>query len=130
MKNSMSAFKEISALLRKNSKGLALRKTTIDPNAKIYKPALHLYGKKEIAIGNRKPQLTYVVGIIEQKHFTGFYSMPVYSHRKEFKLSPELGKTLKGKSCFNIRKLTPEILKELDGVIKKGIQIYKKEGWI
>jgi len=118
-------------LLEKNSKGLDARTVTIGSKAKPQKLAFHLYGKKEVRILNRKPQQTYIVGIIMQKHFIGFYSMPVYSHPKEFTIThPVLKKSRKGKSCFNISRLDDNMIRELDDIIKKSIQLYKKEGWV
>ncbi|MEP0814583.1 MAG: hypothetical protein HRF49_07955 [bacterium] len=123
-------FGKIKKLLIKHSNGLAAIEKIPGSQAKGDKPGYHLYGKKEVALAGRKPQPTYVAGIIAQKHFVGFYSMPVYSHRNEFDFSPELSKMLKGKSCFNVTTGSPEILAEIESIIKKGIEIYKKEGWI
>ncbi len=79
----------------------------------------------------RKPQQTYVVGIILQKHFVGFYSMPLYSHPREIVLdNPDLIRMRKGKSCVNVNKLNTPILCGLEKLIKEGIAVYKKEGWV
>ena len=57
--------------------------------------------------------------------------MPIYTDtelKKVFK--PELLNLLKGKSCFQIKKLD----KDLEGQIKEaldiGYKLYKKRGWI
>lgn len=94
------------------------------------KPSYHLYGKKSVSLFGRNPQPTYVAGIIQQKHFVGFYSMPIYSHPKEFSFSPELAKMVKGKSCINVTKLTPALEKELEAALLKGIRLYRKLGWV
>jgi hypothetical protein len=37
---------------------------------------------------------------------------------------------MQGKSCFNFKKVEPELLKELDGLTKKGYERFQKEeGW-
>lgn len=125
-----SLFEKLKSLLVKHSKKLNACEKIPGTKAKGGKPGYHLYGKKSVALAGRKPQPTYVAGIIAQKHFVGFYSMPIYSHRSEFEFSPELTKCLKGKSCINVTASSPAILKEIDEIIKKGIEIYKREGWI
>ncbi len=64
------------------------------------------------------------------KAMVTFYSMPFYTHPAEFELSPEMKKRLKGKSCFYIKDAAPETISELDGIIAKGVEIYRREGWI
>lgn len=99
--------------------------------AKEQRTAFHIMGKEPVAIGNRKPQQTYVVGIMLHKNFVGFYSMPLYSHPKEVEIqNNDVAKMRKGKSCINVDKLSTAILKELERLVKEGNKIYKKEGWI
>ena len=131
--HSMDAiYKAIETLLRARAKkhGLLALSATIDSKAQAPKQQLHLYGKKDVAIGKRKAQKTYVVGIVLNKNFVGFYSMAYYAFPKAFDLSPELKKTLKGKSCFNIKALDPKLEKELAKMIELGIRLFKKEGWL
>ena len=123
-------FKQLKLLLIKYADNFDARDEFIGSTAKRKKEEYHLYGKKIISIANRKPQPTFVVGIIKQKDFVGFYSMPIYSHLKSFELSQELKKLLKGKSCFHIKKLDKELIFEIESVIVQGIELYKKEGWI
>ncbi len=99
-------------------------------NAKVQKPQVHIYGKKEVEILKRKKQKTYIAGIMEHKGYIGFYSMAQYAFPKEFSLSPEMKKMLKGKSCFHVKKLDPDLEKEIREVIETGIRLFKKEGWI
>lgn len=124
-------FDEVKALLIKHSKGLDVATRLENSTAKEKKPMIGLIGKKDVAIGNRKPQKTYVAGIILQKNFLGFYSMPIYSHPKQLTVTdPDLKKARKGKSCINLTKLTPSMKNDLERIIKEGIALYKKEGWI
>ena len=37
---------------------------------------------------------------------------------------------LKGKSCFNINKTTPHLLREIEEILKMGIDKYKEIDWI
>lgn len=125
-------FRELKSLLKKHSPGFDVKESIPNSTAKIKKEQYHLYGKKIISIiPKRKPQPTYVSGIIKQKDFIGFYSLPIYSHPNLFLIKNEtLKKSLKGKSCFHIRKLDEEIVDEIESLIVKGIELYRKEGWI
>lgn len=125
-------YQTMEKLLRASASkhGLFALPKTIDSKAQMPKLQLHLYGKKEVSIGKRKAQKTYVVGIVLNKHFVGFYSMAYYALPQAFDLSPELRKTLKGKSCFNIKALDPKLEKELAKVIETSIRLFKKEGWL
>lgn len=129
--NLLGMFDELAVLLRKYRKGLTLADALEGSKAKEKKQMLGLLGAKPVAIGTRKAQPTYVVGIILQKHFVGFYSMPLYSHPKEIVIrDKDVAKMRKGKSCINVTTLTPAIKKELERLVKEGIRVYKKEGWI
>jgi hypothetical protein len=130
--------KKLMALLRKYGrqkdlvlkKGYLSTKTSTASKASREKPSLQLFGKKEVSVLGRKPKQTYIAGVIEQKHFAGFYHMPMYSHTKKFRFSPAIKKMLKGKSCINVNNLDHIILKELDQLIKDGISLYRQKGWV
>lgn len=121
-------MQKIHAMMRKHSKGLELRTTTIGSKAPPQENALYLYGKKEVSIGGRAPQQTYVVGVIERKNCPVVYLMPLYSHPAQLQLSEEMQAMVKGKSCIHI--LDEKVLAELERAIARGIELYKKEGWI
>lgn len=129
----MKTYSTISNILRDASKSkdyLVEKKAVLDSTAKTPKPQVHIYGKKKVAIGKSPERQSYVVGVMEHKHHTTFYSMAVYAFPKEFSLSPEMKKNLKGKSCFHIKELTPEIEKEVKSITKKSISLFKKQGWV
>lgn len=124
-------FESLKRLLQKYSKGLDLKSEVVNSKAKGGKEQLHLYGKKKVSILNLPERQTYIAGVIMQKNFVGFYSMPLYSHPKELPLKSDLlKKAKKGKSCLNITNIDADSLKELEGHLKKGIVLYKKLGWI
>jgi len=126
-----AAFEELRALLVKHGKGLAGYEECTGSKARGNKSAYHLYGKKLVSIQGRKAQQTYIAGIVLQKNFVGLYSMPIYSHPASFDLKPEgLGKALKGKSCIHVKTLTPDLLEEIEGVVVRGVELYREEGWI
>ena len=114
MKNLNDIFKELKKLLINNSGDFFKTDQYIGSQAKLKKPGYHLYGNNAVSLFGKKPQKTYIAGVIQQKNYVSFYFSPIYSHPNEFKnISPNLKKTLKGKSCFNINNLTPQIQKNL-----------------
>jgi len=124
-------FLEIKKVLENNSENFSITEKYINSKAKIEKPQYHLYGNKEVSIFGKKPQKTYVAGVIQQKNYVSFYFSPIYSHPESFMdISPELKKFLKGKSCFNITNINPKLLNELENLLKKGINKYKQLEWV
>jgi len=90
-----------------------------------------LWSFKPVEIEGRKKRELFFAAIIIQKSYVGFYFMPVYAE-PEVKLlfRPELLKLLKGKSCFHIKKLTPELLGQIESALQAGYERYKQRGWI
>ena len=124
-------FEEVKQILKKNSSGFVERDEYIGSQAKQKKPGFHIYGSKDVSLFGKKPQPTYIAGVIQQKNYVSFYLSPIYSHPDLYpKLSPDLKKVLKGKSCFNIAKATPKLFKEIDDVLKRGINKYKEIDWV
>jgi hypothetical protein len=54
--------------------------------------------------------------------------MPVYMYPDLLKdISPELKKHMQGKSCFNFKKVDPELFQELSELTKKGAERFQQE---
>ena len=124
-------FKEIKSILEKNAGNFIKTEKYFGSQAKTEKPGYHLYGTEEKSYFGRKPQKMYIAGVIQQKNYVSFYFTPIYSHADWFEdISSELRKTLKGKSCFNIKKTTPQLLEEIEEILKKGISKYKEIDWL
>jgi len=73
----------------------------------------------------------FFASIMIQSTYIGFYYMPIYTDvelKEVFK--PELLKLLKGKSCFYIKDLSPEIISQIEKALEIGFKLYKKRGWI
>ena len=90
-----------------------------------------LWSIKEVTIAGRKRTEVYFAGLIIQSNYVGFYYMPVYidtQMKKVFKR--ELLSTLKGKSCFHIKKLDKTLLKQIRESLDIGYKLYKKNGWV
>ncbi len=131
MRNLEEIYSEIKDILGQHSEGLTVKTEIIGSQAKAKKPAYHLYGGKEASLFGKKPQKTYIGGVIKQKHYVSFYLMPIYSHPELLKeINQDLKKDLKGKSCFNIKKTTSESLNQLKNILETGIEKYKEEDWI
>jgi len=63
-----------------------------------------------------------------KKNYVSFYLMPVYMYPDLLTaISPELKKHMQGKSCFNFKKVEPELFQELTNLTKKSFSRFQKE---
>ena len=90
-----------------------------------------LWSFKNVEIDGRKKKEVFFASAIIQSTYVGFYFMPIYAEtslKEVFK--PELLKLLKGKSCFYIRDLSPEIVSQIEEALELGFNLYKERGWV
>ncbi len=116
-------FKSAKKLLEPYAKRLSVRRD---------EPGYYdLWSDKEVEIAGRKRKDVFFASLIIQKSYVGFYYMPVYTHQeaREF-FGPELLALLKGKSCFYLKELTPEIRRQMTRALKEGFNLYKERGWV
>ena len=114
---------ELRQKLEKYSKQLKVTKDTGN--------AYELYIDKPGVLGGRKYDNLFFASAVMQKGHVGFYFFPIYTHPLSFNNVPgELRKTLKGKSCFNIKKWDDTLSQQVDDLLKDGFQLYQKEGLI
>ena len=74
-----------------------------------------------------KKQLFFASTVIK-KNYVSFYLMPVYMYPELIDdISPELKKRMQGKSCFNFKKVEPELFNELAELTQKGAERFKQE---
>lgn len=86
-------------------------------------------GNVETMQGAKKVDGIYFAGVVPKPKDVRFYFFPIYTHKEKIGELPEqIKKFLKGKSCFHIKKINSEILKDLRKLIDKSIKVYKKEG--
>ncbi|MHA2334395.1 MAG: hypothetical protein ACXAEU_20380 [Candidatus Hodarchaeales archaeon] len=124
-------FANVKGILEKLSAGFKVTGEIINSKAKEKKLAYHLYGTKEVSLFGKKPQLTYIAGVIKQKNYVSFYLSPIYSHPDLLdEISEELRVFLKGKSCFNLNKISNKLLEEMESILLLGIKKYKELEWI
>jgi hypothetical protein len=109
-------FEQLKNILKPYAKNLTVKANTAD--------SYYLDGpysekwKKEVFFGSAQVKKNYV----------SFYLMPVYMYPELLKnISPELKKRMQGKSCFNFKKVEPELFKELAELTKKGAEKFKQE---
>ena len=126
-----SVFLEIRRILEEDSEGFTAKKEYIDSQAKAKKPGYHLFGSRQVSVMGRNPQLIYLGGVIQQKNYVSFYLSAAYSHPEILqKVSDELREFLKGKSCFNINRLAPNIYCDIEEAHRAGIENYRSLGWV
>ena len=84
------------------------------------------YGyKKEIVPG------MYFASALIRPGNVSFYFFPIYNAPDEFKkIAPTAMKYLDGKTCFHFKKEEQVIEKEIQSLFKKGIEYYRKQGWV
>jgi hypothetical protein len=90
-----------------------------------------LWSFKNVEIDGRKKKEVFFASAIIQSTYVGFYFMPIYAEtslKEVFK--PELLKLLKGKSCFYIRNLSPEIVSQIEEALELGFNLYKERDWV
>lgn len=89
-----------------------------------------LWYEHEVVVDGKKRDSIYFCGLIIQKSYVGFYYMPVYTHEEAKGLfGPEMLSLLKGKSCFYLKELTPEIKRQMNRALKGGLELYRQRGW-
>ena len=90
-----------------------------------------LWSLKPVMIDGRKKKEVFFAGLIIQKDYVGFYFMPIYAEsglKSVFK--PELLGLLKGKSCFHLKRLDEELLRQIEAALKIGYELYRERGWV
>jgi hypothetical protein len=109
-------FEQLKNILKPYAKDLTVKADTAD----VY----YLDGpynekwKKELFFGSAQIKKNYV----------SFYLMPVYMYPQLLKdVSPELKKHMQGKSCFNFKRVEPELFNELAELTRNGADKFNEE---
>lgn len=88
-------------------------------------------GTKEAMQGKKKVDGYYFATVMPKPKDVRLYFFPIYTHVDAFKdISADLRKCLKGKSCFHIKKISPELETEIKKMIAKGVELYQADGLI
>lgn len=84
-------------------------------------------GTKPAMQGRQKVDGFYFTSLSPKPKDIRFYFFPLYTDPDAFKLSDDLKKMLKGKTCFHIKKLDNDLITEIRAMIAKGVEIYRKK---
>ena len=116
-------FSQLRALLKKYEGILKPKKDEIG----LY----DLWSFKDLEIAGRKRKELFFASVVTRKNYVGFYYMPIYTDTglsEVFK--PELLSLLKGKSCFHIKLLTPDLENQVKEALEFGYKLYQDRGWV
>ncbi|MGZ9235045.1 MAG: hypothetical protein ACXW4E_05925 [Anaerolineales bacterium] len=109
-------FEQLKSILKPYAQNLTVRAGTAD--------TYYLDGpysekwKKELFFGSAQIKKNYV----------SFYLMPVYMYPELLvDVSPELKKRMQGKSCFNFKRVEPDLFNELAALTRTGAEKFKEE---
>jgi hypothetical protein len=116
-------FDEVKALLEPYADRLTARRD--DPGY------FDLWSEKDVEVAGRRREAVFFCGLIIQKTYVGFYFMPVYADEDVAAVfGPDLLATRKGKSCFHLRRLTPELRSQIEAALAAGWRLYESRGWV
>jgi len=119
----LEIFKQLKEILSKYSPPL----TAVSD----FEGRYELVSKKPNEFMGRKRSEIYFGAAIIQSNYVGLYLMHVYISADYLKkISPDLMKTLKGKSCFHIKALDENLIKQIKTAVKDGMECYKKLNFI
>ena len=90
-----------------------------------------LWSEKAVEIAGRSRKDVFFCGLIIQKSYVGFYFMPVYADQGLTAVfGPDLLATRKGKSCFHLKRLTPELKDQIVAALAAGWRLYEERDWV
>lgn len=121
MKTDLAEIQEtLKLLMRDHVPPLQIRKD----NENVFE----LAGTREVMQGKQLVDGYYFGSVVPKPKDIRLYFFPIYTHPNKFgPLSETLKRYLKGKSCFHIKKLTPELEKEISQMIDLGVSLYQKD---
>jgi len=93
---------------------------------------MELIGNKPVPYGYDKKIIPgmFFSSFVVRKDMVSFYFFPMYVADQFKELIPTMIKTLKGKTCFNIKKVEQVNEKELSALLKKGVAAWQKQGYM
>lgn len=63
--------------------------------------------------------------------YVSFHLMPVYVKPELLdSISEELRGRMQGKSCFNFKRVDPDLLRELEALTRAGFESYREQGFV
>lgn len=82
--------------------------------------------------GKKKVDGIYFASVVPKPKDVRFYFFPLYTHKDQIDplLTDETRKFLKGKTCFHVRFLTPEIEENLQALTDKAVHLFQQDNWL
>jgi hypothetical protein len=82
--------------------------------------------------GKKKVDGIYFASVVPKPKDVRFYFFPLYTHKDgiDSLLTDGTRKFLKGKTCFHIRYLTPEIEQNLQLITDEAVRLYQNDNWL
>lgn len=120
-------IEEIRAKLKEILSGFLgpLKAKVDDPNN------FELCGTIEAMQGKKKVDGIYFGSLMPKEKDVRFYFFPAYTHADSFEgLSDTLKKFKKGKSCFHVKYLDEDLIKEIEEMVGQGVELYQQDGWL
>ena len=109
-------FEQLKSILKPYASDLNVKTDT--PDAYYLDGPYSQKWKKELFFGSTQVKQNYV----------SFYLMPVYMYPELLNdISPELKKRMQGKSCFNFKKVEPELFAQLAELTRRGAERFREE---
>lgn len=102
-------------------------------NKKSGKDSFELIGNIAVPYGYKKEIVPgmFFASVYMRIDMVSFHFFPCYMNHDAFiSIAPTLFKTLKGKTCFNFKKKEQLDEKELALLLKKGIEVWRKSGYV
>jgi hypothetical protein len=92
----------------------------------------NLIGNKPVPYGHDKKIVPgmYFASIAHRKDSVTFHFFPCYYNPKMQAVAPSLYPYLKGKTCFHFKKEEQVNEKELQALLKAGLAVWKKAGYM
>jgi hypothetical protein len=111
-------FKHIRTLLLPYSKKMEVRATTATN--------FHLYIIKDLELAGRQFKECYFSGVKINTTMVSWYFFPYYTHPQKFTIPAAIQKNLKGKNCFNFKKIDQPQLDAIAQLLQEGLALYSK----
>ena len=91
-----------------------------------------LIGNTPVPYGHDKKIIPgmYFASVAQRKDSVVFYFFPSYANTELKAVAPSIYQCLKGKTCFHFKKAEQINKRELTTLLKKGVQIWKKAGYL
>lgn len=82
--------------------------------------------------GKKKVDGIYFASVVPKPKDVRFYFFPLYTHKEQVDplLNDDTRKFLKGKTCFHVKFLTPEIEQNLQELTDHAVHLFQENNWL